>query len=1838
VLASLESFEDNRELAMGAFSLLSKLTESGNSGQKDAVQMLRTPEAKEKIMNAINMYAGDVAMRTVSANIINQIAGPTDIAQAKADMKAAVADIASDESGDAAARARKALQSLSAFAIAPQTGMMVMEENGLQSFVDCLKTVAMQQEVPGQQAIISLSTASINALLQNTVTKDAVVAQCDNGKLIKAISTSIKMNPSIDPTNSMRLMRTMAAERTLAPVLISNGGVEAVVACVRGNQENPEAVAHGVEVLQRIAAQGPEGIQKVVRKGGVRMVTKLLDNSDTAFDKTRVPMLELLKQLASSPDARNIMIKQGVKDSVVRVMAANPTHVEIQNLGGHIIRDCTTENDLYACAEALVQQATQKNAVNVGALLGNLGTMSSMAQAGDSAKKLVESGSAQTMVAILADVATWEDEDARREVISATALALGSIASKTPLPGETQAVPWLLHTLKITESPVVVDALTAVAQTKANVDSLVTGGGVETIVAIMQKHEHDKVVSTACYQALAMIARGGPEAVQKISQAGGLVLAKDFLENGTETASPAQIRYATELMAELCSVGSTAAWIDQQGGIEAVFDIVDQECSSEEPDMAIVVGTASSSWVVPGPLCVWSVGVVVKFPDVIRCTALFCFLVRDPPRIVPLSFSFLLLFIIIGLTVLLIFSSSCFPTTYPHTTTHVCFADRHHYTTAAKILPPLTLTLLAFQAAGISMLGNSARTASVASSIAKKGDMRRLLASVQDNAELRQDPKAMKALMNLLQNEIMMAPESVEVMMSCDVGDLVMETMATHASDADIADVSAGVLKSVISVEQASGMVTMSQEKVNQMLSQVSPAQCNPTVLASISDTMSDMASMMMVDGVMSDQAKVESMLATVNNAVAVTGASVPTQQKLDVLEVSIDTIGRLSKMGTVDPTTMATSIALVAASADDDPKLMTAAVKCIDSTITDAASISALEEAGCIDVVRNALLASAADPKLASATKSSMAHLSKVAIAHEASMAPATMAKILDAQAGDADGLLVMVDELADLGAVALLECMALNPSDGLKVEAAATKSITRATNNGAVEVNAITQGQMRGIVSNMRRAQKAKSDRADEHRALIASGQSAEAGGSGNSAAASQLVDNSMDLLALAANDESQAISMAKEGGVEELLAVLESKDSTGVQKKKAAMVLKNMAKHNNADLCSKMVQLQISSKIAAALRDVEDEDFAHDALTLLQSITSTAGAEEAGLDEEDLKIISVVVENQSNKGIGEKGAALLDSLSSVYKAESADAITSKVEKAVKNLSSLDQYEEVQAEDGRTYYVNRTDNTTSWEMPQEMAQATKQFQKIAELGETHAENMVEVDQKSVETCVQALAKLANKPTAAATVCDALSRLVTNDSNAKIIANADGIRAVVHAMRANPNLVPLLISCFRLLNQFAKNDHYKKVVAAEGGIVLVIHAMTYHYQHNILMKLCLSVVANMAFNSAVNITALVTAGAIDCIERVMQNYEDEGPILELCMVALSNLMHNNDEVRITVGQTCGDEVVHIIRRLFTDASLVKSAMRAIGNLSFCDQNIRYLVSEHATEVVVKSMQEHPEDTELLQLAIDVIGNLASLDFDDDDDDETERIHAEVYDTIFREGGPTKILEILRSRKETSLLLSGMDALSNIANDQSSVEQLLSKGLVELVLESMQANDWDEELSECTVKLLASISAAEECANEITSNNGVQLLLTAMEAHEDQPEFLVPAHIAMSNVVIVEEAKNAVVQLKGGAMFCKQLEEFSDNEELAEKIIETLIRMSADDEISAELANTGMITFVDLIDQYKDDVDMLTLIFMFLGHLAFVTGNLKAMVASGAVKKIVMQMRSHPDELELMVK
>ena len=1735
VISGLEQFIDNRGFVQDSFTLLSQLTQENNNGRAATIAALKTPEGIEAMTAAIINYSDDAKIKTAVASVMDSIVEKNDVTAALSKFNTAAAKL-SEDNDEASSDTRSALETLNVYAVSPVSAPWVIEAGGMDDIIRVLKATALGNDIPAQEAIISLCTSALNALLQNGNTRSQALDKFTDKKLLKSLMTAIKMNPQINPTSAMRLIQTLASEKSVQDSLVSCGGVEAVVAMVRGNSDDPQAVSDGINVLLRMGTT-PEHIDKIVRKGAVRLVGKILSTNgkNKAFEGTIAPMLTLLSKITQDAEAREIAVKQGVKDTIMDLMNANSINEEIQSIGGQILVDCVSQTDIVECARLLAEQAALKKKVNKPELFSNLNAIASLAQGGTNAKALIELGAAQTLVAMLADAASWENEEDRIMAVNAISKAIGSIASKETLTESMQAVPWLLHALKLTESPIVLQAVTAVATTDENVVSLIAGGGVETVIALVQKHQNDQAISTSAFQALARMAASGETAVDKITQSGGLMICKDFLENQVETATPEEQLEAMKLMSCLVTQENTAVYIDSAGGIESTFDLIDQELAKEEPDAKIVQ-------------------------------------------------------------------------------------------------------------AGLQTLANASASATVASSIASKGDMRRLIQSVQNNKVLCEDVDIMKCFAAFLESEIAHAPESVEIMVTYDVADLMMEALSLHGQDAVLSKSGANILQGVITSTQASGIVMTNMAKVDGMIATLETND-NPMALGALETQMQSMSSMMLVEGAMTEE-NMSSMMSSMEKTIDITAGKGASAQKSALLMGSLETIGKLCQVegsGT-SSTQVASAIMRATNASEGDENVMAAAINLLDNAAVDSASVEAFSDSGCIKVLGTALKESAANPKLNAAAKASVAKLSEMVVNDASAMSSNTIASILDAQSSDAQQLTQVLDLMCNENSAALFETISAAPSDSMLVEVQAVKSIAKASGEGKVQIEAVTSSQMAGIVKNMRRAQATKTA---EARANKATGVTA-----GADSAATQLVDNSMDLMEIMAGSENQASNMCSNGGIEELVAVLESNESTSVQKRKAAAVLNNVASHNNKGMSAKMVQLQVSAKIAAALRDVNDDEFANDALELLQSLTSTCGADESGLDEESLKLISVAVENQAAKGganssAAVKGAALLDSMASVYKAESSDAIDGKMQKAAQALASIQNIEEVKAEDGRTYYVNRETNETSWEAPAVYTAACAKFQKVADLGETHADNMVEVDTDTVKQTVAALDALSTKPSAATSVADALSRLATHDKNAKVIAESGGIRSIVNAMRANPGLVKLLISCVRLLNQFAKHDHYKKVVASEGGIPLVIYCLTTQKQEEILAKLCLSCLANLAFNSQKNLKEIVDNKGIDCIEGVMQHYVNVGPVLELTMVALSNLMHENDPVRIQVGQTCGDEIVEIIRRLTDDASLCKSAMRAIGNLSFCDQNIRYIVGEHATEVVVKAMDKHVDDIELLQLGIDVIGNLASLDFNDDDDDEeaNDEVHDEVYETIFNEGGPTAILNILKSRKETSLLLSGMDALSNIANDDISVERLLKKGLVELVLESMSANDWDEELSECTVKLLASISIGEECTQSIVDQNGVSLLLTSMESHEDQPEFLISAHIALSNIVTVEAAKQTVLDSKGIPLIIKQLKDFPDNQELTEKIIETLIRLSADDKCSETMSDEGMFVFCGLIDKWGDHVQededepsMLETIFALLGHMAFVTNNLRKMVQFDGVKKIIASMAKNGDDIDLMIK
>merc|ERR1712195_292557 len=139
-------------------------------------------------------------------------------------------------------------------------------------------------------------------------------------------------------------------------------------------------------------------------------------------------------------------------------------------------------------------------------------------------------------------------------------------------------------------------------------------------------------------------------------------------------------------------------------------------------------------------------------------------------------------------------------------------------------------------------------------------------------------------------------------------------------------------------------------------------------------------------------------------------------------------------------------------------------------------------------------------------------------------------MASILDAQSNDSQQLTSVLDLMAETNSSALLSCMETAPSDSMRVEVQAVKSIAKSATEGNLSVSGITASQMGGIVKNMRRAQQAKEAEAKAGRAT---GMAPSKDGVGS--VASQLVDTSMGLMAIMADDENQATNMADQGGIE-------------------------------------------------------------------------------------------------------------------------------------------------------------------------------------------------------------------------------------------------------------------------------------------------------------------------------------------------------------------------------------------------------------------------------------------------------------------------------------------------------------------------------------------------------------------------------------------------------------------------------------------------------------------------------------------------------------------------------
>lgn len=330
---------------------------------------------------------------------------------------------------------------------------------------------------------------------------------------------------------------------------------------------------------------------------------------------------------------------------------------------------------------------------------------------------------------------------------------------------------------------------------------------------------------------------------------------------------------------------------------------------------------------------------------------------------------------------------------------------------------------------------------------------------------------------------------------------------------------------------------------------------------------------------------------------------------------------------------------------------------------------------------------------------------------------------------------------------------------------------------------------------------------------------------------------------------------------------------------------------------------------------------------------------------------------------------------------------------------------------------------------------------------------------------------------------------------------------------------------------------------------------------------------------------------------------------------------------------------------------MTKMAIRCLGNLSGIDQNILTLVFSHTTQTLVQSLESHPEDDEILQMGIEVIGNFAGLD-DEDEDIADELGERSVYDAILSDGGVSGIIAAIEANESnSSLMLSAIEALTNIASDTSAAEEVAVLGCVEMVLQVMVSHDWDDGILHSSVELLAMLSISESGLAALKDCDGIQTVLNAMDGSDvNDNEFLLNGCRVLNSVAIDPDARHIIAENNGVKLLLglmerctaqldvEEIEDDDENEELRflQNATHVLTRLAVDDRLSAEVASFMHI----ILDMCRtlNEAQFLSTVFGLIGQVAFLKENIANIVQHRGIEVIMTAISEHVEEENLIVK
>jgi len=710
---------------------------------------------------------------------------------------------------------------------------------------------------------------------------------------------------------------------------------------------------------------------------------------------------------------------------------------------------------------------------------------------------------------------------------------------------------------------------------------------------------------------------------------------------------------------------------------------------------------------------------------------------------------------------------------------------------------------------------------------------------------------------------------------------------------------------------------------------------------------------------------------------------------------------------------------------------------------------------------------------------------------------------------------------------------------------------------------------------------------------------------------------------------------LELARMGGVEALLKLMmENIDDPEIAHQ--VLSLLNRIMGYDPDLLAKLLMQNGGiEKIKEVLkRHGDNPAIVKEAIKLLSALQKHLGLEKMNPDEELLKLIAGL----NDKFGPELGAKdLLDALRTMFNNEDPAMITARLDKLL-GMDMANNIVERRGEDGKVYYYDKTTGETSWQKPQAYAAVISAMEGLAKLTEAHKEAISAVNPKALSAAVNQFETHASEPARLTALAKALATLASNNENRNAIAKAGGLQAIVMALNSDNLDSEFVDAAMQLLNQFSKNDGFRDDIAKLGGIKALIKIMLKFMEHQNIVEKCLSALANLGYNSTVNVSEIITHGGIAATLKAMQRWKDGPSTLQLALVLLNNCMYGSKENKLRVGREGGQEIINVVQRHYKDVRTFNAANKALGNLSVEDPNIRLLVDGHAVKYIVQGMETHPGDVSCNQIAIDVIGNFASIQ---EDALEAKILRGEVqsvFHIIVHEQGAARIIKTVKETSEVQLLMSGMDALANLASDKFATERMLKMGIVPVVVDAMAAYDWDEELMARTVRLLATLTFNQEGVKEIVVRDGIQVLLSGMESHIEEPEFLQSAVIALKNIAQEIDFRAEIEKLQGVETVLAALDRHLNQRPLVMEMMSFFTRMTQNKQASEAIATKGMHCLLKAISGRSQDADFLTRAFILLGHLAFHDPNLKIITQYGGVGLIIDAICNHPEAREMLTR